>query len=580
MARTGGRNRKLSKKAAAAKAAAAKAAGTGADSNSNNNDNDAIVPVAGSSNNNNNQDEEGAPQDDIQDDEPHDTLQGDALDDEDNDKDANSDDDDDDDGNNADDVQLLNSDANNDTDGEDELLFSGVYDIADDDDDGDEEDDIRSDNNIAKMMVDTDTFMTALQDEGRRADSDDPSKGWKYPGIDQLGKAMWKGINSVLKDKKANATRESKALSRAIALLRNEEDILSVAPSLQKHRVDGNDRIFVVSNDEFGGQKMIIENYLNKFLQNKTKPSKRDGSLAVRVIAALCHPDVRDGVKYWLRRKKTRTDQDQSHNTVLAFMEQVKEIFLDPDLEISRPDEMDLDDHDPKGKIDPMNCDFSGKDAKWILDCYTDYIKPKLKKAFKKWYKNTGGGSRSLDNFINYSNDEDKTMPWLTWVYAIDESTGGILQSYSGVKRPRGFRIAEAGFEHVDDFDFSGEEDEVEATLNGSLITPAASRRKPRSGKKRGGAASDIKNAMETSQNGINEVVDLLKDHVAKSTTAVDPIGAKFEEIEKVEQHKRRVEEDSDYEPDQKNQLLAILKSKKIKLGKDIIELHKKDDDA
>ena len=43
---------------------------------------------------------------------------------EDNDKDANSDDDDD--GNNADDVQLLNSDANNDTDGEDELLFSGV----------------------------------------------------------------------------------------------------------------------------------------------------------------------------------------------------------------------------------------------------------------------------------------------------------------------------------------------------------------------------------------------------------------------------------------------------------------------
>ena len=90
----------------------------------------------------------------------NDTLQGDALDDEDNDKDANSDDDDNDDGNNADDVQLLNSDADNDTDEdeqnerEDELLFNGVNDNGDDDDDDDddEEDDIRSDNNIAKRI--------------------------------------------------------------------------------------------------------------------------------------------------------------------------------------------------------------------------------------------------------------------------------------------------------------------------------------------------------------------------------------------------------------------------------------------
>ena len=56
-------------------------------------------------------------------------------------------------------------------------------------------------------------------------------------------------------------------------------------------------------------------------------------------------------------------------------------------------------------------------DAKWLMQTWNNYLRPRYRKFLKKWNKETGGGSRTLECVPNYTNDGKVNSPWLLWAY-------------------------------------------------------------------------------------------------------------------------------------------------------------------
>ena len=139
-----------------------------------------------------------------------------------------------------------------------------------------------------------------------------------------------------------------------------------------------------------------------------------------------------------------RGDFDQCIPTERAFAEDVLMTFKELYLASYRPPYMDCEDHDPEQKIDPYNCEYSTRDAVWLLETWKKYTRPKYKKALGRWYKETGGGSRDSEDFVHYCGGDT----WLAQVYAIDENAGFILASEAN-DSPPSFMRQEAGFENA-----------------------------------------------------------------------------------------------------------------------------------
>jgi hypothetical protein len=110
-----------------------------------------------------------------------------------------------------------------------------------------------------------------------------------------------------------------------------------------------------------------------------------------------------------------------------------EDVYSDPNLSIERPDVMDLPSVDPEGKIDPLNCEIEGVDGPFLKGVYLEYLRPKWKAVLRNWYKETGGGPSTLENFINYCNEgkSNATYPFLVWMYVIDCESAGLLSSNS-----------------------------------------------------------------------------------------------------------------------------------------------------
>ncbi len=92
--------------------------------------------------------------------------------------------------------------------------------------------------------------------------------------------------------------------------------------------------------------------------------SRRNPSLAVRLCDTFCEPKLLNASKHFLSGSLTRDDQDQATSVELAFAQEVLDIFSSSSFYVDRPDVMDNADVDPKGKIDPNNCEYHDKDDK------------------------------------------------------------------------------------------------------------------------------------------------------------------------------------------------------------------------
>lgn len=261
--------------------------------------------------------------------------------------------------------------------------------------------DLLSADNIQQMSISLDDFMTAIQDPGRMGTKGRQQGKMLYPKLDKIAAMSWKKLLTKISSKK-NATEAKRALVQCLEMQRNHIDIVEALPSLRMYAIPEEEKMYVFRNDESGGQDLFLELCVTKYHKPTGSNSKRDGNDAIRVCAAICHPSVREGAVNVLSGKKSRNQLDQSNNTYTAFFETVLEVFLDSDLEIPRPDVMDLDNHDPNNKLDPMHYDYKNKNvnAEWVSDTWFSYTKPKLKKAYGKWWMETGGGPRTLDNIL------------------------------------------------------------------------------------------------------------------------------------------------------------------------------------
>ena len=284
----------------------------------------------------------------------------------------------------------------------------------------------------------------------------------------------------------------------------------------------------------------------------KKNKSRRTPSFAICMASVLLHPSLRADAAKYLAGKKSRDNQDQCSSTELNFWQKVLDLFL-LTLSIDRPSVMDLTNIDPSRKLDPVNCDFKNRDSAWLKDTWVSYLRPIYKQVLIKWFKDTGGGPPTLENFINYCTVKGNTYEWLVWIYAMDMKQDLLLGSKSGAGRPKTFACSEAGFE---DTEARGPED---------YMTPTKSNKKRK-----------LKAQLETNQTNLQDLIGVMKARVV--STSVDPIDQCFEAMEKIDSHKRRVNEDEDHTPNSKAALLEVLKKRKKKVGKRILELPKEEE--
>ena len=118
---------------------------------------------------------------------------------------------------------------------------------------------------------------------------------------------------------------------------------------------------------------------------------------------------------------------DQSVDPDLALFQHLFESFKNPNFEVQQPALMDTEGHDKTKRINPKDEKWQTRDATWLMETWDKYLKPDYKKVLLKWYKETGGGPKTDDQFHKYCNNKT----WLTWIYLLDKKSDLLLASGS-----------------------------------------------------------------------------------------------------------------------------------------------------
>ena len=304
--------------------------------------------------------------------------------------------------------------------------------------------------NLSRLFISTEEFVRGLQDDGKMS----KRNIMQYPKCKKLALelyAHWKTTG--LMNLGANKSRDGAVILSKIIQQRKHIDKIGVLPQLLPFAGDwDSDKMYLISNDETGGQRALISLCAAHYgMQQKKQESQRTPSLAICVVYCLCHPSLRKAAIFYLANRKNRGAMDQSIPSEIGFGELVLALFQQSDLDIPWPSVMDTDNHDPGLTIDPSDCNYQDRDVAWILGTWTEYVKPKYKKVLTNWFKETGNGNRRLDNFINYTHKASgngEPVPWLVWLYAIYMQSHFILASVSKGQPPE-FVCKEAGFESI-----------------------------------------------------------------------------------------------------------------------------------
>jgi len=443
-----------------------------------------------------------------------------------------------------------------------------------DEDEEDNETDFLSDEDMKKLILDVKDFIVPLQDPGKvgKQKKGGGAAEYQYPKLTALAKKYFDLFKKTkLITLSTNATRDKKAILGCILKSRSHMDVFNVNPRLSQHIQGKNaEKIYVIGNDDTGGQKIFITACYSYFSSKVVKQqSLRNGSVAVRVAFCLCHPSLRAAALYWLENRKIRDDLDQAAGTTEeAFGELLLKLYKDATLRIDRPDVMDLPNHDPGKKIDPHSCDFE-RAVQWIIETWEDYVKPKYKKVLIKWNKLTGNGDRTLPNFINYCNiSKDGTgapITWLVWVYAIDMKADFLLASVSG-KRPPGFNSKEAGFGGGgDDVDVSFDNSSNDFG-NDSYFTPGKNKKA-----RIDASIASMEERGQKVESLVNKLDSLVSKKLEKEEPKGDPLIEGYAKIEELNKARDSIKADDDFTPNTKEKLLSAFKSRKKDIANDLI---------
>ena len=122
-----------------------------------------------------------------------------------------------------------------------------------------------SDEQVANIAVETEIFMTALQEVAvlKQPSQKQQEKGvtprYVYKNIAKLANSIWKKLKPVLPAscQKINATRAKEGITQIIVGARKSVDAILVNPEFHRYKLNDSTQIFVVSNSEDGGQVWI-----------------------------------------------------------------------------------------------------------------------------------------------------------------------------------------------------------------------------------------------------------------------------------------------------------------------------------
>jgi hypothetical protein len=342
-----------------------------------------------------------------------------------------------------------------------------------------------------------------------------------------------------------NKSRCVSKITGVLVKMRKHVDVYQLDDKLKDCAPDTNDeKMYVLSNDDLGGQEIFARQVLTKWCTaaQVKKSENRNASVATRAMAAFCLQKHRAGMSHFLSGKWFRGDYDQCTPTSKAFAEAVLQDFKDPNLVVYRASYMDNDDHDPEHKIDPHNCEYAGRDAVWLLQTWTKYVKPKLKKALVKWYKETGGGSRDPENFVNYCSGDK----WIAGIYAMDVQSDFILSSEAN-GRPPSFVRLEAGFEG-----------DAAAADDPSFETPQQDAKARK---------AELESTLKDGSKNLSTLLTVMTDSMKKRKGL-----SHLDAIHKINERKRELEDDDDFDDELKEQMLASMKRMKQSYAKQMIE--------
>ena len=469
-------------------------------------------------------------------------------------------------------------DVHNKADDDDGDNQSGTKGQDDDDGNGDESNDPLSDENIKKMSVDLDVLMVLLQDEGKlgKPNKKDGTRHYEYPQLKTLAGKYYDKFKEMknMFPFSANKSRETNAILVCLVNLRQHMDKHRVLPSLLAHlKNHTGEKVFVLNNDETGGQQPLITACHSHFSNRQVKQQgQRNGSVAIRVVYCLCHPSIRAAAAYFLANKKSRDDLDQATGTTRqAFGELVYALHRNAELEIERPDVMDLPNHDPRKLLDPLTVDLNRK-WKWILETWENYVRPKYKKVLVKWNKLTGNGDRTLKNFVNYCNvnRDNSGLPvvWLVWVYYIDMQAHFLLASAAG-HRPPAFVAKEAGFGNGDG---DGDGETLFDNSSDNFAGEVDSLRTPRSGSSKKARLEEGLEQLAEHRQKLSSLVSKLDERMAVQTTqAKDPLLDGYAQIEKLNEAKTSIADDDDFTPNTKAKLVSKFTERKKSIAQKLI---------
>jgi hypothetical protein len=212
-------------------------------------------------------------------------------------------------------------------------------------------------------------------------------------------------------------------------------------PVISQWNKNGEDGVYLMD------QTSILIEAFSVWGRNETKVKPNGPNDFIRMIAIMLHPDNRDNMDVINDERKTRADLDDPSRSKNSIFENIAGQMTSDNVYPHPQRWMKIHDENLENKhmIDPNDSNvkrkiWSGVDIKMMYD----YVLKKYRESMVKWTKGTGGGHGAPENYEDWEtrNDEwfhnygsaTEFIPWLTWVYCMDQECGGILLAkYEGL---------------------------------------------------------------------------------------------------------------------------------------------------
>ena len=420
-----------------------------------------------------------------------------------------------------------------------------------------------------RLYPEKDGFMKAIQDPGT------PKKNDKAGVLEhkKLKSFLSKYYKTTVKPLKSAVPQLErlpqtdahvvKTLLNCVLKHRKQCDTLTLHTEFHKYAKKNDTQMYIIENDVnyFGFNKVLwlfLQGLAHVFSK---KDTARNGSDGVRVMAIMLLPKYKIALSNFIKRSKTdRSESDQAVDPDVAWALECLTLYNDPDFVVQRPDgvrDEDLENIDPNDRLWIMELKDSHT-AKWFLETWKLYVKPKYNDANKMWWKKTGtgfeGAQSGEDDYHHKFGDYCGAFKWISWIYQLDRGRDHILACSAKAKPPAGIGN-ESGF--------GGDIDSSDSTNPTSNSSSSSNKKK----NELRAAEEMLKTTIETRSKFMN-LVGKLEDVVDKRTAAAPAAPNFVDRMFDLEEQKNKVKNTTFMTPGTKRAATLQIEKEQLDLSK------------